>query len=75
MVELRDRLVELRKAIRASREQCIQAGYTLSELDKLLSPSGTSRYTPADLLSRSPEIASGDDSSSVNSEDFHSPVE
>ena len=75
MVELRDRLIELRKAIKVSREQCIQAGYTLSELDKLLSPPGTGSYSPAGRPPRKPEMDSGDDSSSIHSEDFHSPAE
>lgn len=75
MAELRERLVELRKAIKVSRKQCIQAGYTLYELDKLLSPPGTGSCSPADRPPRRSEMDSGDDSSSVHSEDFHSPAE
>ena len=75
MVELRDRLKELKKAIKVSREQCIRAGHTLLELDKLLFPAGTGSYSPSDRLPPRPEIASGGDSSSIYSEDFHSPAE
>ena len=75
MVELKDRLQELKKAIKVSREQCIRAGYTLLELDKLLYPAGTGSYPPSDRLAPKPEITSGDDSSSIYSEDFHSPAE
>ena len=75
MVELRDRLKELQKAIKVSREQCIRAGYTLSEMDKLLFPAGTGSYPPFDRLPPRSEITSGDDSSSIYSEDFHSPAE
>ena len=75
MVELRGRLIELRRAIKVSRDQCIRAGYMLSELDKLLFPAGTGRYPPSDRLPPRPETASGDDSSSIYSEDFHSPAE
>ena len=75
MVELRDRLRELQKAIKVSREQCIRAGYTLLDLDKLLFPAGTGSYPPSDRLPPRPTIASGDDSSSIYSEDFHSPAE
>ena len=75
MIELRDRLEELQKAIKVTREQCIRAGYTLLELDKLLFPAGTGSFPSFDRLPPRPEIASGDDSSSVYSEDFHSPAE
>lgn len=75
MVELRDRLKELQKAIKVSREQCIRAGYTLLELDKLLFPAGTGSFPSSDQLPPRLEIASGDDSSSIYSEDFHSPAE
>ena len=75
MVELRDRIKELQKAIKVSREQCIRAGYTLLELDKLLFPAGTGSFPSSDRLPPRSEIASGDDSSSIYSEDFHSPAE
>ena len=75
MVELRDRLKELQKAIKLSREQCIRAGYTLLDLDKLLFPAGTGSFPSSDRLPPRLEIASGDDSSSVYSDDFHSPAE
>ena len=75
MVDLRDRLKELQKAIKVSRERCIRAGYALLELDKLLFPTGTGSYPPSNRLPPKPAIASGDDSSSIYSEDFHSPAE
>ena len=75
MIELRNRLKELKKAIKVSREQCIRAGHTLLELDKLLFPAGTGSYPSSDRLPLKLEIASGDDSSSIYSEDFHSPAE
>lgn len=75
IVELRGRLIELRKAIKVSRKQCTQAGYTLSELDKLLSPAGTGSYSPAGQPPRKLEMDSGGDSSSIYSEDFYSPAE
>ena len=75
MVELRDRLVELRTAIKVSREQCIEAGYSLSEMDKPFSPSGTGSYAPADRPPAETGTNSGDESSSIRSEDFHSSAE
>ena len=75
MVKLRGRLIELRKAIKVSQQQCIHAGYSLSELDKLLSPPGSGSYAPARRLPKMSEVYSGDDSSSIYSEDFHSPAE
>ena len=75
MVELRDQLVELRKAIKVCREQCISAGYTLSELDKLLSPPGIGSYTVAHQTPLEPDAKSGDDSSSISSGEFHSSAE
>ena len=75
MVELRDRLVELQTAIKVSREQCIEAGYSLSELDKPLSPSGTGSYAPANRPPPETGTNSGDESSSIRSEDFHSSAE
>lgn len=74
MVHLRNRLIELRNAIKVSRDQCEQAGYSLSELDKLLLPPGSRSYAPVDRPSLMPE-PDGDDSSSVYSEDFHSTTE
>ena len=47
MIKLRDHLIELQNAIKVSREQCIQAGYSLSELDKLLSLPGSGSSAPA----------------------------
>ena len=75
MIELRNQLVELRKAIKVCREQCIQAGYTLSDLDKLLSPPGIGSCTVADQTPPEPDAKSGDDSSSISSEEFHSSAE
>lgn len=75
MAELKVRLLELRKAIKVCRKQCIQAGYTLCELDKLLSPPGTGSYSLGYRPPRKPEMDNGDDSSSIHSEDFHSPAE
>ena len=75
MMSIRNRLVELRKAIQVSKEQCVQAGYSCSELDKLLSPPGTRSWAPARRPPQTPDINSGDDSSSVYSEDFHSSAE
>ena len=75
LVELRDRLKGLQKAIKVSREQCIRAGHTLLELDKLLFPAGTGSFPPSDRLQPRSEIPSGNDSSSIYSEDFHSPAE
>lgn len=72
MIDLRNRLIGLRNAIRVSREQCIQAGYSLTELDKLLFPPGSGNYVSADRTQPRPETDGGDDSSSVYSEDFHS---
>ncbi len=69
MINLRSQLIELRNAIKVSRKQCIQAGYSLSELEKLFPPSGSGSYAPGDRQPPSPE---SDDSSSVYSEDFHS---
>lgn len=75
MVNLRKRMIELRNAIKVSRDQCKQAGYSLSELDKLLFPPGSRSYAPVDRPSLMPEPDGGDDSSSVYSEDFHSTTE
>ena len=75
MIALKNRLIELRSAIRVSREQCIQAGYSLSELDKLLSPPGSGSSAPTDRLPLKSQRDSGDDSSSAYSEDFYSPTE
>ena len=77
MVKLRGRLIELRKAIKVSQQQCIHAGYSLSELDKLLCPPGSGSYAPVRRLPRMSEVDNGDDndSSSIYSEDFHSPAE
>ena len=78
MLELRGQVAELRKSIKASRDQCIRAGYALSELDTLLCPPGLDNHsfkTPTDRASRKPEINSGDESSSIYSEDFYSPAE
>ena len=75
MINLRDRLIELKKAIKLSRAQCIGAGYSLSQLDELLSPPGSRSSAPADRPSRTPELYSGDDSSSIYSEDYHSVME
>ena len=75
MINLRDQLIELKKAIKLSRAQCIGSGYSLSELDKLLSPPGSRSSAPADRPSRTPELYSGDDSSSIYSEDYHSVME
>ena len=75
MVNLSNRLIELRNAIKVSRGQCKQAGYSLSELDKLLLPPGSRSYAPVDSPSLMPEPDGGDDSSSVYSEDFHSTTE
>ena len=75
MINLRSQLIELRNAITISKEKCIQAGYSLSELDKLLFRPGSGSYAPGDRQPRIPKSDSGDDSSSVYSEDFHSPAE
>lgn len=75
MVSLRKQLLELRNAIKAAREQCIQAGFSLSELDKLLSPPGSGSYASAIQPPPMQEPDGGDDSSSVYSEDFHSSKE
>lgn len=75
MVNLRNRMIELRGAIKVSREQCKQAGYSLAELDKLLFPPGSGSYAPVDSPSLMPKTDGGDDSSSVYSEDFHSTIE
>ncbi|KAF6223268.1 hypothetical protein HO133_000110 [Letharia lupina] len=75
MISLRDRLIELRNAIKLSREHCIQAGHSLSELDKLLSPPGSGSFASADQPPPKLENNSGDDSSSIYSEDFHSSAE
>ena len=72
MISLRDRLVELRKAIKVSRGQCIQAGYSLSELDNLLSPTGSGSYAPANHPPPMPGTDGEDDNSSIYSEDYHS---
>lgn len=69
MINLRNQMIELRNAIKVSRKQCIQAGYSLSELEKLFPPSGNGSYSPGD---RRPPHPRNDDSSSVYSEDFHS---
>lgn len=75
MITLRDHLVSLQSSIRVSREQCLQAGYSLSELEKLLCPSGSGSCAPADRPPPDSKSHSGDDSSSVYSEDFHSSAE
>ena len=75
MIDLKFRLIELHKAIKASREKCTQVGYSLSELDNLLLPTGSSSSVSIDRPPPMPEVHSGDDSSSVYSEDFHSPAE
>ncbi|KAL9125308.1 MAG: hypothetical protein Q9175_008098 [Cornicularia normoerica] len=75
IIKLRGRLIELRNAIKVSREQCIHAGYSLSELDKLLSPPGSGRRAPADRPPPKLKPDSGDDSSSIYSEDFYSSAE
>lgn len=75
MINLRDRLIELRSAIKVSRKHCIQAGYSLSELDRLLSQPGSGSRAPSDRQLMKPETYSGDDSSSVYSDDFHSTTE
>lgn len=75
MIHLKDRLIELRTAIQLSRERCIQAGYSLSELDNLLSSSGSGSYAPASQPPPMPETDGEDDSSSIYSEDFHSTTE
>ena len=75
MIDLRNRMTELRGAIKASREQCKLAGYSLSELDKLLFSPGSRSYAPVASPSLMPEADGGDDSSSVYSEDFHSTTE
>lgn len=75
MINLRDRLIELRNAIKISRKRCIQAGYSLSELDRLLSQPGSGSRAPSDRQLMKPETYSGDDSSSVYSDDFHSTTE
>ena len=75
MTTLRDHLVSLQSSIKVSREQCLQAGYSLSELEKQLYPSGSGSCAPADRLSPDSKFNSGDDSSSVYSEDFHSTAE
>lgn len=75
MIDLKYRLIELHKAIKASREKCTQVGYSLSELDNLLLPPGSISCAPINRPPSMPEIHSGDDSSSLYSEDFHSPAE
>lgn len=75
MITLRDHLVSLQNSIKVSREQCLQAGYSLSELERLLYPSGSGSCAPADRLSADLKYHSGGDSSSLYSEDFHSPAE
>ena len=75
MITLRDHLVSLQSSIKVSREQCLQAGYSLSELEKLLYPSGSGSCAPADRLSSDLKYNSGGDSSSLYSEDFHSSAE
>lgn len=75
MIPLRNRLIHLHNAIKVSRDQCIQAGYSLSELDKLLLPPGSSSSASADRPPLLLDIYSGDDSSSIYSEDFHSSAE
>ena len=75
MITLRDHLISLRSSIKVSREQCLQAGYSLSELEKLLYPSGSGSRAPADRPPPGLKNDSGDDSSSVYSEDFHSTAE
>ncbi len=75
LVKLKGRFTDLQKAIKVSKEQCLRAGYSLSELDRLLSPPGTRGWALAGRPPRMPELDSADDSSSVYSEDFHSTVE
>ena len=75
MISLRDHLVSLQSSIKVSREQCLQAGYSLSELEKLLYPSGSGSCAPAGRPPPDLKTSSGDDSSSVYSEDFHSSAE
>ena len=75
MIILKDHLVSLHRSIKVSREQCLQAGYSLSELEKLLYPSGSGSWAPADRPRSDSTNKSGDDSSSVYSEDFHSTAE
>ena len=75
MIDLRKQLIKLQNAITFSKEKCIQAGYSLSELDKLLFRPGSGSYAPDDRQPRIPKYDSGDDSSSVYSEDFHSSAE
>lgn len=74
-VSLRKQLLKLRNGIKLAREQCIQAGFSLSELDKLLSPPGSGSYASAKQPPPMQEPDGGDDSSSVYSEDFHSSKE
>ena len=75
MITLRDHVVSLQNSIKVSREQCLQAGYSLSELEKLLYPSGSGSCAPADRSPPDSKNHSGEDSSSVYSEDFHSSTE
>ena len=75
LVKLKDRLVELEDATKITREKCTRAGYSLLELDKILPPPGTGRRVPAQRPPPRPAIDSADDSSSLYSEDFHSPAE
>ena len=75
MNTLRDHLVSLQSSIKVSREQCLQAGYSLSELERLLFPSGSGSRAPDDRPPPGLKNDSGDDSSSVYSEDFHSTAE
>lgn len=74
-VSVKYRLIELRNAIKICREQCIEAGYSLSELEKLLFQSGYGRHGSANRQPPVPEPVDGHDSSSVYSEDFHSTTE
>ena len=75
MAKLNNSLIKLRKAIKTSRDQCIEAGYSCLELDKLLFPPGTRSWVPAGPSPQTQEVNSGYDSSSVYSEDFHSSAE
>ena len=75
MITLRDHLVSLQSSIKVSKEQCLEAGYSLSELEKLLYPSGSGSSVPADRPPSDSNNNSGEDSSSVYSEDFHSTAE
>lgn len=75
IIDLRNRLIELRRAIKVSRQQCIQAGYSLSELDILLFPPGSGSYVSDNRTPPIPKTDDEDDSSSVYSEDFHSTTE